>query len=109
MITSLEKSVNDLGLTVADAKTTCSQCEAPLCLRKQVINLALGNSDEMFCLECLAKDSSQRADEVLSGIQAYIVSRDCFRKQWERYVNVDYCPDPNGCFPAVCFAGRLVS
>ena len=88
---------------VAAAPDRCAQCGAPLCLRKQVINLALGNTDRMNCLVCLGQEGGQLPDEVLSGIKAYVLSRDCFRKEWERYHGVEYCPDPQGCFPDRCF------
>lgn len=88
---------------VADAPTGCSACSRPLCLRKQVINLALGNTDEMLCLECLAKENGRTPDELLQSMKSYALSRECFRKEWIRYENERWCPDPEGCYPALCF------
>jgi ubiquitin C-terminal hydrolase len=105
-MTGLGSEANERGLLIAEAPTSCVQCKAPLCLRKQVINLALGNTDDMLCLECLGKDSSQKAIDVLAGIQPYLLSRDCFAKQWQRYADDSFCPDPLGCFPAACFAAN---
>lgn len=81
----------------------CSKCGAALCLRKQVVNLALGLTDQMLCLTCLAAENEQTTAEVLDGIKDYILSRECFAKQWKRYTSVEYCPDRAGCIPAQCF------
>ena len=89
---------------VKDAPLTCHRCHSPLCLRKQVMNLALGNTEEMYCLQCIAADSQQAPDEVLTGLMHYINQRDCFRKEWLRYTTVDFCPDQAGCLPGTCFA-----
>jgi hypothetical protein len=88
---------------VDGAPTECDACGAPLCLRKQVINLALGNTDEMLCLECLGKDNDQSAQEVLESVKEYVYRRECFRKEWLRYPSVKHCPDRKGCFPDACF------
>ena len=89
---------------VADAPLNCSTCDAALCLRKQVINLALGNVETMYCLTCLGKENEQRPEEILAGLMAYVQDRDCFKKEWQRYLSVDYCPDQANCFPSICFA-----
>jgi hypothetical protein len=89
---------------VDGAPLTCHTCGAPLCLRKQMINLAVGNVEDMFCLLCLAKDSSQSPQELLAGLSLYINKRDCLRKEWARYTDVSYCPDRLGCLPDICFA-----
>jgi hypothetical protein len=81
----------------------CSQCSAPLCVRKQVINLALGNTDTMQCLKCLARQSDNTDAGVLTGISDYIRSRECFFKEWRRYRSVEDCPDREGCVPRQCF------
>jgi hypothetical protein len=83
----------------------CARCEAPLCVRKQVLNLALGNTDELLCLKCLAIDNENTQEGVLTGLGEYIQTRDCFRKEWVKYRGVEDCPDRKGCIPAVCFAG----
>ena len=104
------KAINDLSNPehplVADAPRQCHNCGAALCLRKQVINLALGNDEEMLCLNCLGSDSRQKPAEVLSRLAEYIARRPCFSKEWARYENVDYCPDRGGCLPEVCFEQR---
>lgn len=84
--------------------SNCRACGAFLCLRKQVINLALGNTESMLCLECLGKEGEQSAEQVLAGIKHYVLLRECLRKEWLKYVDVEYCPDPQHCFPATCFA-----
>lgn len=88
---------------VKDAPRQCSVCAAPLCLRKQVVNLALGNAEQMMCLLCLAQDNDQDPAEMLFDLMSYVKQRDCFAKEWRRYTDVTYCPDQTGCFASVCF------
>jgi hypothetical protein len=91
------------SLLIPEAPALCFACGDKLCLRKQVINLSLGNTNEMFCLKCLAVNNSKLPEEILGGVKDYIMSRDCFSSQWVKYKNKDYCPDPYGCIPSVCF------
>ena len=91
------------GPLVPGAALVCAGCGARLCLRKQVVNLALGHVDRMWCLTCLSLESGQSPAEILSGLKAYIQGRDCFRKEWVRYESVEYCPDRQGCLPGICF------
>ena len=91
------------GINVEGAPLDCSVCGAALCIRKQVINLALGNTEIMKCLLCLGQESGQGAEGVLLGLKGYIRGRECFRKPWDRYRTVEYCPDRQGCFPSSCF------
>lgn len=93
-----------VNLSIEDAPLYCAKCNKPLCLRKQVINLVLGNTDEMFCLICLGELNDQEAKEVLLAAKEYIKGRDCFKKEWLRYESKDFCPDPKGCFLLECFA-----
>lgn len=90
-------------LLIEDAPGSCGQCGAQLCLRKQVINLALGNSETMSCLDCLGKEMGQAPEIVLKRLKDYVDGRDCFKKQWIRYETKDWCPSPNSCFPGDCF------
>lgn len=83
--------------------TQCQKCRAGLCLRKQVVNLALGFSEDMYCLGCLAADMGQEEGEILASAKAYILDRQCFAKSWKLYLTVDYCPQPDSCFPGLCF------
>jgi len=82
----------------------CSNCKRPLCLRQQVMNLTVGNTDEMFCLECLGKESDRKSVEVLLTLKGYALGRECFAKEWRRYKGVEDCPDRQGCFPNQCFS-----
>jgi hypothetical protein len=88
---------------IEGAPTTCCHCGAKLCVRKQVVNLALGNPDEMQCLQCLANESETGEAEVLTSARGYVMSRECFRKEWNKYPDRKACPDPKGCIPGVCF------
>src|SRR5207237_4471832 len=88
---------------VEGAATACCQCGAALCLRKQVLNLAVGNDEKMLCLVCLSQESQQTPQELLAGMKLYIQGRDCFRKEWVRYLDVNFCPARESCFPGICF------
>lgn len=89
-----------------EVSSVCCKCQAPLCLRQQVLNLALGEDEEVMCLECLAADNNKSRSELLENLATYIANRECFAKPWLRYASVDFCPDPLGCIPAVCFKAR---
>ena len=88
---------------VEGAPRDCAACGAPLCLRKQVINLAMGNTETMHCLGCLAKESDETPAGVLANLMSYVQMRDCFAKEWKRYSDVSFCPDRQGCHPDLCF------
>ncbi len=81
----------------------CQTCAAPLCLRKQVINLALGNEQQMYCLICLANSNGTEAPQLLTRVRDYILGRQCFSREWLKYPTVSACPDPDGCLPDICF------
>lgn len=87
---------------VEGAPTACKSCQAVLCLRQQVVNLALGQVDVMSCLHCLAVENEQSEADVLENIVPYILSRDCFAKEWRRFSGVEDCPVPGGCHSVLC-------
>lgn len=86
-----------------DVAGNCCACSRPLCLRQQVLNLALGNVEEVYCLPCLGRQSDRTALEVLNSLKPYIEGRNCFAKQWRLYLNESNCPDRHGCHPQACF------
>lgn len=88
---------------VEGALSTCSKCGAGLCIRKQVINLAMGNVEAAFCLVCLAQIEQETPEKVISGLVGYIMGRDCFRKECLRYSGIPDCPEPKTCIPQTCF------
>ncbi len=92
--------------SVKDCPRLCSICSKRLCLRQQVVNLALGSTDSMSCLVCLGEAEGTTAESVLRGMIDYISSRECFSKEWLRYETVAECPDPEGCLPTVCFKSK---
>lgn len=76
----------------------CEGCGAHLCLRKQIVNLALGNVEHMSCLNCLGAQSGKSQTEVLSAIRPYILSRECFAKKWQAE---PLCSECENC---ICFS-----
>ncbi len=88
---------------VEGVATQCGNCGAALCIRKQVINLALGNAETLLCLTCLAQSEGETPASLILGMAGYIMGRDCFRKEWVRYQTVVDCPEPETCIPQTCF------
>jgi hypothetical protein len=81
----------------------CSSCSHRLCLRQKVINLALGNTEIMYCLDCLGEKENNPPERLLAKIKDYTKARECFHKEWIKYKDVSYCPEPESCFPKTCF------
>jgi hypothetical protein len=86
------------------APTSCHRCGKALCLRKQVINLSLGSETQMLCLSCLAGNVGKDEAAFMGQVKNYILSRDCFHKEWKRYESRNACPDPHNCVIEKCFA-----
>lgn len=82
----------------------CTKCSRALCLRQKVMNLTVGNVEEMFCLECLGAESDRKAEDVLGTLKGYALNRECFAKEWRRYKSLSDCPDIAGCYPDRCFS-----
>ena len=99
---SSEKS-EGAGLFVEGAPLVCSGCGAALCLRQQVLNLTVGSTDEMLCLVCLAADNETSPEELLGRLKEYVQSRECFKREWDRYEGRAFCPAPDSCYPDSCF------
>ena len=85
---------------------SCSRCSSDLCLRQQVLNLALDEEENLLCLRCLAQDNGQSREETLERLAAYVATRECFLKSWVKYENDAACPDRQGCLPGLCFKVR---
>jgi hypothetical protein len=81
----------------------CSVCGQNLCIREITINLALGNTEIMYCLKCLGTKEKKNPEEILAKIKKYIMARECFHKEWIKYKNISDCPKPESCFPSTCF------
>lgn len=90
-------------LLIDGCPTQCCACQISLCLRQQVVNLALGFTDVMHCLNCLAQKNQKEPEFILDDLQIYIQSRECFKSQWVKYLDETFCPSPKECYPSVCF------
>ncbi len=86
-------------------------CDRILCTRQEVINLALGFTEDFRCIHCLATDleASKDAQLLLLRMKDYVNSRPCFAKEWQKYTSGKDCPSPNTCYPAPCFAPETES
>lgn len=94
---------NDKAICASDSLSGCSICAERLCLRQKTINLALGYTEMMYCLNCLEDKEGSTANEILAKTKKYVLARECFAKEWVKYKNISYCPKPNECFPGTCF------
>ncbi len=82
-----------------------SLCEQLVCTRQEVINLALGFTEDFRCIHCLAKDLEASGDtlSLLLRMKDYVNSRPCFAKKWQKYTKEIECPSKTTCYPAQCF------
>lgn len=69
----------------------CDLCAAPVCERMTLINLALGYEETTYCLSCLAQEEGLEAGSLMKSTKAYIQSRDCFKKPWNK-TDASQCP-----------------
>jgi len=78
---------------------TCDLCGKPFCERISVMNLALDQVEEAYCLECLAGRESLSPEGFYQWIGEYVMSRDCFKTPWDNF-NYTPCPriDDKTCF-----------
>jgi hypothetical protein len=81
----------------------CANCQKSICLRQQVVNYALGNDEQLFCLTCLGEQSDNSAQEVVSNLTEYIHGRDCFRKEWVKLSEPAQCSLGEDCVWNLCF------
>ncbi|MDX2108034.1 MAG: hypothetical protein SFY67_16680 [Candidatus Melainabacteria bacterium] len=81
-------------------------CQQIVCTRQEVINLALGFTEDFRCIHCLAKDLEASGDTLalLMRMKDYVSSRPCFAKEWQKYTDQKQCPSPGTCYPAQCFS-----
>lgn len=105
MLSSPDDSLDDAMNTscLQGDVIACSVCKENLCLREKTINLSLGNTEIMYCLKCLGAKENKNSAEILTKIKKYIMSRECFYKEWIKYENISDCPKPESCFPDTCF------
>ena len=81
----------------------CTKCSQSVCRRAYNMNLALGYTEEQFCLKCLADFHEQEIESMFDFIYSYIQSRDCFKKEWIKMQDKSECPLPNSCVINKCF------
>ncbi len=105
MASAPNDNVNDAdnAFSVNEDLIVCADCGEKLCLREKTINLALGNTEIMYCLNCLGARENKNPEEILAKIKKYIMTRECFYKEWIKYKDISYCPKSERCFPNTCF------
>ena len=70
---------------------TCDRCGAPVCERMQIMNLALDNIDDLYCLACLAEEQDMAQPALADFAREYVYSRECFKTPWDA-VDAKGCP-----------------
>ena len=88
----------DLSLE-AESVSYCHNCAKELCVRQKLINMATGRTETMYCLVCLGKRENMQPEPLLDKIRKYILSRQCFQKEWIKYKEPSTCRDPENCLP----------
>lgn len=81
----------------------CKECGKSLCLRQTVVNYALGNDEDLYCLSCLGAQNQSSEVELVTNLREYILGRECFSKEWKKYPERAFCPCPMSCIIDVCF------
>lgn len=85
----------------------CDRCGALVCERVQIMNLALDNVEELFCLACLAEEQDMEQPALAEFARDYVYSRECFKTPWDAFAaqaqrcpnlanHTCYCQDPIG-------------
>jgi hypothetical protein len=69
----------------------CDRCDASVCERVQLMNLALNYEEELFCLDCLATEQESTPADLADFAKSYVYSRDCFKNPWNKF-NAAPCP-----------------
>ncbi len=70
---------------------SCDACGEMFCERVNLMNLALGFTEDAYCLACLAKDH-ERSEAVMADFcWGYVQGRDCFKDPWLKF-DAAACP-----------------
>jgi hypothetical protein len=82
----------------------CALCDAYFCERVHLMNLALENLEDEYCLVCLAKEQEMSLKDVSAFVYGYVESRECFKTPWDKF-EASKCPyldpashPPHGCY-----------
>lgn len=76
----------------------CDECGSQFCERVNLMNLALDQIDEAYCINCLAKDNDLTVEKMADFAWGYIEQRDCFKDPWMKF-DASACPliEDNAC------------
>lgn len=69
----------------------CDDCGKPVCERLQVMNFALDNLEDLYCIQCLAVQEESTPTALATTLSAYIQSRECFKTPWDNFA-AEGCP-----------------
>ena len=83
--------LNPENLESAFFDYACDHCGAPVCERVQIMNLALDNVEDLYCLPCLATEQDMAPPALAEFARDYVYSRDCFKTPWQNF-NATGCP-----------------
>jgi hypothetical protein len=68
----------------------CDATGVPFCGRIHLMNLAIGNVDEEYCLSVLATTYDRSPEAMAAFCFDYVKARDCFKDPWMKF-------DASGC------------
>ncbi|MCA9788458.1 MAG: hypothetical protein KC462_01745 [Cyanobacteria bacterium HKST-UBA05] len=68
----------------------CDATDRPFCDRIAIMNLALDQVSDQYCLEVLAESQAMAPKAFFDRMYVYIQSRDCVKTPWEAF-------DPSPC------------
>ena len=68
----------------ASDRGACAECGSWICDRQRVISSVLGGKHVARCLNCLGAHLAAPPEQLCELVGAYLVRRDCYRKDWRR-------------------------
>ncbi len=69
----------------------CDACDAPFCERVSLMNLALGHTEDAYCLTCLAREYDRSEADMAAFCRDYVRARECFLTPWQK-IDTHACP-----------------
>lgn len=82
---------------------TCINTGKPVCRRMFNMNLAMGYVEEVYILDELAKMHKQSREDLFAFAFDYVMSRDCFKKEWFKQDKPSSCPLIDECAFNKCY------
>ncbi|MFN8615212.1 MAG: hypothetical protein U0003_04805 [Vampirovibrionales bacterium] len=69
----------------------CDACGTPFCERVNLMNVALGLTEQGYCLPCLAAQYQRTPSVMAEFCWQYVKARECFLDPWQQ-IEAHQCP-----------------